>query len=80
MRRPTVPEDQVAGFSAHFDPLATVSSQPFHPFARETVPFGVPGRDRRFPCHFVVKLCAEFVCAATDDQTAVVGAVGEEIY
>lgn len=79
VRRARVPDEQVAGLGADFEPLAALFLEPLHAGGGEAVPFGRPGGDAWLGGHFLVELGGEEVCARADDEAAVVGAVGEEV-
>lgn len=50
-----VPEEQVAWFSADFDPFAVAGGEPFHAIFSEAVPLGCPGWYAFFVFHVTVE-------------------------
>ena len=81
MRGAGVPEEEIAWFRADLDPLAVAVREPFHACLGEPVPFGRPGGDALLSANYrvTVEFVGEKMRAAADDQTAVVGAVWEEV-
>jgi hypothetical protein len=74
-----VPDDEIAGFSADFDPFTAFIRQPFHALLGESKPFVRPGGDLFFVGKFLVELVAETIRASADDQTAIIWSVREEV-
>src|SRR5271154_5847323 len=74
-----VPDDEIAGFSADFDPFTAFVRQPFHALLGESKPFVCPRGDLFFVGGFLVELVAETIGAFADDQTAIIGSVRKKI-
>lgn len=79
MRNTRVPDDEIAGFSADFDPVTSFVRQPFHALLGESKPFVCPRGDLFFVGEFLVELVAETIRAFADDQTAIIGSVRKKI-
>lgn len=79
MGRPTIPNDQIAGLSAHLHPFEPVVLEPIHAILGEPKPFRRPGRDSRVVGHFAVKLLGYLVAPFADDESAIVGAGGVQV-
>lgn len=82
VRGAAVPDDEVARVRAHFDPLQPVGGEPGHAGVGEAVPLGSPGGDAGFGGESGVGVegGGEAVPAFADDEAAVEGAVGVEVY
>ena len=67
MRRPAVPDNEIAGFSADLLPLQSVVGEPLHTVFGEAEPLWCPGWDARFIGHILVELLGEYVSTFADD-------------
>lgn len=75
-----VPDDEIAGFSADFNPFTAFVRQPFHALLGESKPFVCPGGDLLFVGEFLVELVAETIRAFANDQTAIIGSIRKKIH
>lgn len=80
VRSARVPDQQVTRLGAELLPLTAVVLQPLHAAVGEAVPLGGPGGDALFVGHVAVEFFGNEVAALADDETAVVGTVGEQVY
>lgn len=80
VRSTRVPEQQVTRLGAELLPLAATVLQPLHAPLGEAVPLGGPGGDALLVSHVAVEFFGDEVAALTDDETTVVGAVGEQVH
>jgi hypothetical protein len=79
VRESRIPDDEIPRVGANFDPFAALFGEPFHAGFFEAVPFVGPLGDAFFGGKFFVVFFAYEVASFADDQTTVVGPVGEEI-
>ncbi|KAI3485405.1 hypothetical protein L1887_51329 [Cichorium endivia] len=80
VRRAAVPQQQVARFGAHLDPLAAVVGEPLHTGVRKAVPLVGPCWDLLLPCHLLVELRRERMRALADDQSAIIRSVRKQVH
>ena len=79
VRGARVPDEKVTGLSTDFLPLAAVVFEPLQSSLGKSKPFGCPGGNALFVGHFPVKLFGEEMGAGADNETTVIGTVGEEV-
>lgn len=81
VRRPAVPQEQVARLNTCFYPFASFVLKPLHALGRETIPLVSPGPNAvRLVLKGLVKLLAQQVRTLAGNETAVLGIVGENVY
>jgi len=74
-----VPDNEVAGLHAHLLPLAASVRKPLQSSLGEAVPFLGPSPNLGLVDELLVELLREEVCALADDESAVLGSVGEKV-
>lgn len=75
-----IPDDQVAWFDTDLFPFQSVVFEPFHAVLGESEPFFSPGGDTWLVGHLAVELFGELVSAFADDEAAIVGPTGVQVY
>jgi hypothetical protein len=75
-----VPDDEVAGLHAHLLPLAASVRKPLQTGIGEAVPLLGPGPDLRLVDELLVELFGEEMCALADDESTVLGTIGQEVH
>ena len=79
MRSAAVPDDEVTGLHAHLLPLAASVREPLQAGLGEAVPLFCPGPDLGLVDELLVELLGKEVCALADDESTILGTVGEEV-
>jgi hypothetical protein len=79
VRGARVPDEKVTGLSTDFLPLAAVVLEPLHSSLGVSVPFGCPGGNALFVCHITVELFGEEMGTRANNQTTIIGTIGEKI-
>lgn len=77
---PRVPKQEVTRLGAKFLPLQALVLEPLHAVLSETEPFVSPGRDLGLIFHGLVELLGDSMSALADDETAVLGSVGQKVH